>query len=79
VEGRKVNPKRERKKECEMAISARERYLWPGKHHSAIVMDVISIPVHPLEYIISRTVHHVSVIHTIKQNIKLYRERYIEA
>jgi hypothetical protein len=44
----------------------------------AIVMGVVVVPTCPRECIISRTVHHATVIQMVKQAVQLFRERYIE-
>jgi hypothetical protein len=47
------------------------------KHCGATVIDVVSIPVHPLECVISRTARRVSVIHTAKQLLHLSRMKLL--
>jgi hypothetical protein len=48
------------------------------KHRAATVMGVLLTPLHPLECVASRTVHHVPVIQAVKQIVQLFRKRYTE-
>jgi hypothetical protein len=64
---------------CEMVICARRMgYLYLVKRHVAIVMGVLFTPTLPLKCAALRTVHHVSVIQTVKQTVQLFRKRYTE-
>jgi hypothetical protein len=48
------------------------------KHHNAIVMCVILIPVHPLVRVALKTVHRVLVIQADKQTVQFFIEIYTE-
>jgi hypothetical protein len=37
---------------------------------------VILVPVHPLECVVSRIMHHAPIAQTVKQTIQLFRKRY---
>jgi hypothetical protein len=37
-------------------------------------MGVVSVPMRPLEYVISRIVYRASIIQTVKQTVQLFRE-----
>jgi hypothetical protein len=39
-------------------------------------MGILLALAHSLKCVISRTVHHASVIQTVKQTVQLFRERY---
>jgi hypothetical protein len=48
------------------------------KRRVAIVIGIVLVPVRSLEYVVSRTIHRVLVIQTVKQIVQLFRERYTE-
>jgi hypothetical protein len=48
------------------------------KHHIATVMGVVSIPMHPLKFDVSKTVRSAPVIYMVKQLLHLSRTEYIE-
>jgi hypothetical protein len=52
-------------------------YLYSVKRCTAIVIGVLSTPAHPLKCIASITVHHASIIQTVKQTDQL-KKRYTE-
>jgi hypothetical protein len=46
------------------------------KHCGAIVMGVVSIPVHPLKCVILRTARNVPVIHMVEKLLHLPRTKF---
>jgi hypothetical protein len=50
------------------------RYLYPVKCCTAIVIGVLSTPAHPLKCIASITMHHASIIQTVKQTDHLKKK-----